>query len=112
MRSVDSKFYKSKAWNNVRINVWLKQHCLCGMCGKPVYVKGINDYLPLEKRTKGIVHHIEHLNEINVYNDNIAYGEDNLIGICHDCHNQVHYANEIKRNEYVFDEDGNIKPRE
>ena len=46
-------FYNSKLWNNVRKNVWIKQNLLCSVCGKPVYVDGISDYLPKEKRRTG-----------------------------------------------------------
>lgn len=108
MRSVDSKFYKSKAWNTVRKTIWIKQHCLCGLCGKPVYVDGISEYIPKENRVKGIVHHIEHLNNNNVYDDNITLNEDNLIGVCIDCHNQIHASHNTIRSDYKFDENGNV----
>lgn len=108
MRSIDSSFYKSKAWKQVRLTIWIKQCCLCGICGKPVYVDGISEYIPKEKRVKGIVHHIEHLNNDNVIDDNITLNEDNLIGVCIDCHNAIHFKQSTLRPGYSFDENGNI----
>ncbi len=106
---VRKDFYHSKAWNEVRKTIWLKQNLLCAICGKPVYVDGISDYLPRYKRRTGIVHHIEELNNINVYDDNITLNEDNLIGVCKECHEEEHHKDIAKRKEYIFDEDGNIK---
>lgn len=114
-------FYQSKAWKTVRKNIWIKQNCLCANCGKPVYVDGISSYIPKYKRRIGIVHHIEHLNDSNVYDDNITINENNLIGICIDCHNLIHeddinnkWLNYSRgtRKEYMFDKEGNITPKD
>lgn len=108
MRSVDISFYKSKAWERVRLNVWRKQYCLCNRCNKPVYVAGLSDWIPKEKRLKGIVHHKEHLNQSNIYDDSITLSEDNLEGLCIECHNKEHNQNDVTRAEYLFDENGNL----
>ena len=55
--------YQSKVWKQTKNNVWLKQHLLCNRCHKPVYVDGISDYLPKDKRRTGIVHHKTFLND-------------------------------------------------
>lgn len=101
-------FYKSKLWNQVKNSVWLKQHCLCAICGKPCYVDGISEWIPKEQRLKGIVHHIEHLHSNNLDDDSIAIDENNLIGLCIDCHNQEHFKSNSTRNNVMFDEDGNL----
>ena len=62
MRNTNPEFYYSVAWKRARKEVWYKQHCICNRCGKPVYVDGISEWLPKEKRNKGIVHHKEYLN--------------------------------------------------
>lgn len=103
------QFYHSKVWNQVRKNIWLKQNLLCNRCGLPVYVDGISDYIPKENRRTGIVHHKIYLDNINVYDDTIALNEDNLEGICIDCHNKEHFKTNGIRNDYLFDDDGNIK---
>lgn len=101
-------FYQSKVWKQVRKNVWLKQSCLCAICSKPVYVDGISEYIPKEYRLTGIVHHIEELNNSNVYDDSITLSEDNLIGVCINCHNKEHHTTNVTRKGFVFDEDGNL----
>lgn len=104
------QFYQSKAWKQVRINVWLKQNCLCDICHKPVYVDGISEFIPKEKRLIGIVHHKEHLNETNYLDDSIALNEDNLVGVCIDCHNKIHFENPSTKPNLVFDKNGYIIP--
>ena len=51
------EFYNSKAWQDVRKTVWLRQNLLCNRCHKPVYVDGISEYIPKGQRRTGIVHH-------------------------------------------------------
>ena len=105
------KFYKSKAWNDVRKTIWLKQNLLCNRCHKPVYVDGISDYIPKDKRLKGIVHHINYIDNSNVYDKNITLNPDNLEGLCIECHNKEHMTTDITRKEYEFDENGNLIKR-
>lgn len=105
------QFYKTKVWDRVRINIWLKQNCLCNRCNKPVYVSGITPYLPKDKRVKGIVHHKIHLNESNYVIDEIALDESNLEGLCIDCHNKEHFSCIAIRNDLMFDEYGNVVPK-
>lgn len=102
-------FYMSKVWKKAKQEVWYRQHCLCAICNKPVYVNGITDYIPKEKRITGIVHHIEELDDNNVYDENISLNVDNLIGVCKYCHEHVCHNNTIaKRKEYDFDDNGNL----
>lgn len=108
MRSISPSFYYSPVWKRVRKQVWLKQHCLCNRCGRPVYVDKISPYLPKEKRLKGIVHHKIWLNKDNINNDEITLDENNLEGLCIDCHNLEHNDKGILRDGYVFDDNGNL----
>lgn len=102
------EFYQTKTWKKVRKAIWLKQSCLCNRCHKPVYVNGISKWIPKEKRLKGIVHHKEYLTDINYTDDSIALNEDNLEGICIDCHNKEHFSAGVTRDDVMFDEEGNI----
>lgn len=102
------KFYHSKAWNDVRKTVWIKQHLLCNRCHKPVYVDGISEYLPKGKRRTGIVHHKIYLDNINVYDPHITLDINNLEGVCKECHELEHHQDQVTRNDYVFDDDGNL----
>lgn len=106
------KFYNSKAWNNVRKAVWLKQNLLCARCNKPVYVDGISKYLPKEKRRIGIVHHKIFLNNSNIDDKNITLNIDNLEGVCKECHENIHHQNDIIRKDLMFDEEGNVVLKE
>lgn len=108
---VRKDFYNSKLWRTCKNEVWLKQNLLCGICGKPVYVSGISEYIPKENRRTGIVHHKEHLTDHNVFDDNISINIDNLIGLCKECHEQVHHTDIAKRNNVEFDENGNLVSR-
>lgn len=105
---IRKKFYQSKAWNDVRKNVWLRQNLLCNRCHKPVYVDGISEYLPKDRRVMGIVHHKEYLDETNVYDINITLNLDNLEGLCKDCHEKEHARGQGIRKGYRFDENGNL----
>lgn len=109
---VRSKFYKSKLWNDVRKSIWLKQNLLCAICNKPVYVDGISEYIPKEYRRTGIVHHKVFLDDINISDDNITINEDNLIGVCKECHEQIHHEDIAKRSDVMFDIDGNLIKRD
>lgn len=101
-------FYQSKLWKQSKKEIWIRQNLLCGICGKPVYVDGISDYIPKEHRRTGIVHHIKHLDNNNVYDYNISINPDNLIGVCLECHNSIHNEHNSLRPEYSFDEYGNL----
>lgn len=105
---VRKEFYNSKVWKDTKNNVWLKQHLLCNRCGKPVYVDGISEWIPKDKRRTGIVHHIIYLNDTNVYDDSIALDENNLEGICKECHEEEHHQDIAKRKDYMFNEDGEL----
>ena len=105
------QFYQSKAWKTSRRAIWLKQNCLCAICGRPVYVDGLTDFIDKPNRRTGIVHHKEELTNSNVSIDSIALGEDNLIGVCKECHEQLHHQDVATRKNYFFDEDGNLVDR-
>lgn len=109
---IRKEFYNSKLWRTIRKNIWLKQNLLCARCGKPVYVDGISDYIPKEYRTTGIVHHKEYLNDINITDDNITISEDNLEGLCIDCHNHIHFTANAIRDNVMFNEYGELVKRE
>ena len=108
---IRQKFYKSKRWQKITKLVWIKQYCLCNRCHKPVYVDGLSDYMPKEKRRTGIVHHKIYLNDININDPAVALCMDNLEGLCKECHELEHHKDEVVRKEYMFDEDGNLVER-
>lgn len=101
-------FYNSKVWKQVKKSIWLKQNLLCNRCGKPVYVDGLSEWLPKDKRRTGIVHHKIYLDDTNVYDDNIAIDESNLEGICKDCHEEEHHQDQVTRSGLMFNENGEL----
>lgn len=102
-------FYQSKVWKKVRLNVWRKQNCLCYLCGLPVYVDKLSQWIPKEQRRTGIVHHIEHLTEENIFDERITLDESNLIGVCKECHEKkCHNKSKATREGLIFDENGNL----
>ena len=105
------QFYNSKLWKDVKQSIWLKQNLLCGICNKPVYVDGLSEWLPKDKRRTGIVHHKVWLDNQNINDDNITINEDNLIGVCKECHENIHHANMACRKDIMFDDEGNVIPR-
>ena len=102
-------FYNSKAWKQNRVAYAISKHCICERCGMPVYVSGINEYLPKNKRRRYIVHHKEYLDETNFTTD-IAFDWNNLELLCIDCHNTEHHEQSTK-DDVTWDEEGNLVKR-
>ena len=92
MRSIDSSFYHSPAWRKCRAAYLRKAGGLCERCLQS------GRYKPAIE-----IHHITELNEENVKDASIAYGFDNLMALCHDCHNEVHNRRRVKRYEVLPD---------
>lgn len=104
------EFYNTKGWKKNRVAYAISKHCICERCGRPVYVSGINETLPKEKRLRYIVHHKEHLNDSNFSDPKIAYDWNNLELLCIDCHTQEHL--ELPTREgLMFDQGGNLVER-
>lgn len=71
-----SMFYKSKEWISISNYIRHKYYGLCVMC----LIK-YNELTPSD-----VVHHIEEIKE----NWNKRLDENNLIPLCHKCHNELH----------------------
>lgn len=109
-RDFAKAFYKSKEWEQVREYIRKRDNYLCRVCG----ARGEE------------VHHIEHLTPENIWNPNVTLNPGNLILLCRTCHiakhtkdtATAHIKDDGKReaaqrlNEYVFDENGMLVPRE
>ena len=80
MKYIKDTYYKeliqSPRWRRVR-NLYLHQHPICERCGK-------------------LATEVHHINNLMLYRDDpikmeqMAFDEDNLMALCHDCHNKVH----------------------
>ena len=85
-------FYKSQAWINLSKNYKRKVGGICEEC----YKHGII--------TRGeIVHHIEHLNESNISDPDVALNEENLVLLCRKCHGKAH-----SERRWAVDSDGRL----
>lgn len=73
------KVYSSKKWQSIRSQVIQRDRGLCQIC------------LKNKKLKPGyIVHHIIALTIQNMNNEAIAYGIDNMVCVCNDCHERIH----------------------
>ena len=95
MRSIDNRFYHSKAWGDCR-NSYITQHPLCERCLAQGQI--VPAYL---------VHHKIHLTPSNYQDPSIALNHDNLESLCFDCHQKEHFADKTPR-RWKFDDEGNL----
>jgi len=93
-----SAFYKSKQWLQCRRSYIDTVGGLCERCleagrYKPGY----------------IVHHVEYITPDNINNPEITLSHSNLMYVCIECHNTIHYGSHTElREELTFDEEGNL----
>ena len=52
-----------------------------------------------------IVHHKEYITDLNYEDDDVFFNIENLEGVCQNCHNKEHFA---EKDEYIFDENGDL----
>lgn len=88
-----AKKYKSKRWQKLRKQKLLLNP-ICERCNKQGIIKATY-----------IIHHKEYITDKNYEDDNVFYNIDNLESLCFDCHNKEHFE---ERNEYYFDENGDL----
>lgn len=93
MKRLDNGFYQSKAWARCREAYIKSVGGLCETCK----AKGIY-------RAGKIVHHKIHLTEENYTDPSIAYGFNNLVLVCHQCHEEIHKG----KKRFFFDANGKI----
>lgn len=86
------KFYRSKQWKRVRLQVIQIHRGRCQECGKA----GTE------------VHHKTPLTEANVCDPHIALGLDNLELLCTSCHDAKRSDNSQVRFDLKFDENGDL----
>ena len=97
-------FYDSKEWKD----------CRSAYIGERILIDG--GKCELCHQDKGyIIHHKIVLNESNINDPFVALNHDNLMYLCHNCHNFIHSSDaslgNFVRLPAVFDESGQILPR-
>jgi len=90
------QFYNSKAWRDTRKQILRRDLYTCAYC-----------YGRAEE-----VHHIQELAPDNINDANIALNPDNLVALCHSCHDKITkgFTGDIQE-EYVFDDEGQVVRR-
>ena len=90
------KFYDSKAWKECRDSFIATREAedggLCQIC---------------RQRAGYIVHHKQWLTAANVTDPDVSLSYDNLLYVCHPCHQNNESSDE---NLYFFDDSGQIQP--
>ncbi|MTK74006.1 HNH endonuclease, partial [Turicibacter sanguinis] len=77
-KTLDS-FYKSDKWIKFRLAYIGEHNPICADCQKFII------------ESKGLhLHHIEELTLENVNDANVSLNPDNIVILCHDCHNKRH----------------------
>ncbi|NMK38210.1 HNH endonuclease [Megasphaera elsdenii] len=88
-------FYCSAKWTKLA-DLYRKSHFyICEKCGAP------NSFE---------VHHVKELDTINVDDPTVSLNTDNLILLCHDCHNRIHhrFTSKQSKREYRYDKYGHV----
>lgn len=103
-------FYKSKRWQKARELAMKREiRTLDGRVCPPYMCERCFERGKLTPAK--IVHHKIHLRPELMGDERIALGLDNLMRVCKDCHDEIHYW-DINGNGYEprvsFDEDGNV----
>lgn len=84
-------FYNSRAWRDARQLALHRDRYTCAYCAKRAEE----------------VHHIIELSPENINDVNVTLNLDNLMSLCHNCHNRVTHGNGGDVQEgYCFDENG------
>lgn len=93
MSEATKAFYKTKAWKKCR-EAYIAERVnidggLCEICGR---------------RAGYIVHHINEVTPKNMSDPMVTLNSDNLIWVCHECHNDLHLHGGVD----LFDSQGNF----
>ena len=99
MKPYAKKFYNSTSWTATR-NAYFKYKLgMCERCNERGTVSAGE-----------IVHHIIHINTININNPNITLDFNNLMLVCRECHKKIHDGdNTIIKEGLTFNENGDIE---
>ena len=86
-------FYNSKQWQAVRHEVLRRDTYTCAYC-----------YGRAEE-----IHHVIPLTPENINDPMISLNPDNLVALCHSCHDKITkgFTGDLQEG-YVFDDEGNV----
>jgi hypothetical protein len=78
-------FYNSRAWQDMRKSILLRDAYTCQMCGARA----------------SEVHHKEKLTAFNVSNPKVSLNQKLLVSLCHDCHTKITEHGERAKENYL-----------
>ena len=91
-------FYQSKAWKDCRASYIASVMGQCERCLANGKVKG-----------GFIVHHKEHIKPSNIHDPMITLNHDNLLYVCHSCHEIIHKGEKLATREGIeINENGEV----
>ena len=100
-RDFAKDFYNSSRWRKCAKTYAASKCYICERCH--------NQFKPINKeRQRYIVHHKTPLTPDNIHDDAIAYGWDNLMFLCIECHNAIHARRSGGGRVMRFDADGQL----
>lgn len=85
-------FYNSRAWIKCRDGYMNSVGYVCELCGEAAV----------------ICHHKEHITPANINDPNITLNWGNLMAVCLECHNKIHFTTSPTAEGLMFDKDGNL----
>jgi thymidine kinase len=91
-RSFAKSFYHSRSWTRCRKVFMEVKHWTCERCG----CKAV------------IVHHKKHISPTNITDPDITLNWDNLMAVCHKCHEFYHGDGNGVPEGYAFNEEGEL----
>jgi len=72
-------FYSSKKWRKFRETIIAQRGNRCEKCGNRIAVA-----------KEIVIHHIKEIDETNVDDAMVSLNPDNVMVVCHSCHNKIH----------------------
>ena len=85
-------FYKIKRWEDFRQYIISKRHGICERCNNAGW----------------ILHHKQYINDININDESIVWGEDNIELLCGDCHQKEHHGSDTTAEGCEFNAEGEL----
>ena len=83
-------FYASRRWQRKRMKILRRDHFECQVCRKRIEQAAADgtQLSPHDCRIRK-AEHVHHIKDLEHY-PNLKLDDDNLISVCHECHDRLH----------------------
>lgn len=92
------KFYNSSAWKRKRIEILRRDSFMCVVCRKRLES---GDDLPITQRRIRKAYTVHHIKELRDFPE-LRLDNDNLISVCHECHDEIHHRTHEHLKQWQF----------